>query len=182
MPTRRCRLPRSATIAIFVSRTLKRASTVANRMSVAAARSIPPPIHQPWIAEITGVRQSATAVMDACHSRTWLSRAVRACAPESVEAREPKTGATSLRSRPNEKLAPPPNTIACTDASASSSRKSCGSSAKNSKPIDGVRMLTRATVPSRSTEKTFIPEPYRAENQRSEEADRKLGYLDSNQE
>jgi hypothetical protein len=157
MPTNRCRLPRSATIAIFVSRTLNVASALANRISVAATRSIPPPMHQPSIAEMMGVRQSATAVIDACHSRTWASTAVRTLAPVSPVVRAPNIGATSLRSRPNEKLTPLPlSTIARTAGSASSSRKSRGSSIKKSNPMEGVSMETKATSPSRSTEKAFI--------------------------
>ena len=40
----RCRLPRSATMAILASRTEKIASAEASRMSQAAMRSTPPPM------------------------------------------------------------------------------------------------------------------------------------------
>lgn len=67
IPASRCRLPRSATMAIFTSLTLKMASAEATRTSHAAARSTPPPTHQLTTAGITGLGQRATAVIAPCH-------------------------------------------------------------------------------------------------------------------
>ena len=81
------------------SRTENSASALASRTSHAVMRSTPPPTHQPCTAATIGVRQSATAVIDACRSRRWCRNSSRAPAVGSVSTL-PSDDVAARRSSP----------------------------------------------------------------------------------
>ena len=75
---RRCSTPRSAIMPMWISCTVKNASSEQTRMSHAVARSSAPPMQPPWIAQITGRRASSSALKQSIslRSESWkLSRA-----------------------------------------------------------------------------------------------------------
>ncbi len=69
---KRCRVPRSAVMARSTSLTEKDASLVQYRRSQAVIMSMPPPMHAPWMAAITGLRHSSNAVNEDWSSFTSL--------------------------------------------------------------------------------------------------------------
>ena len=68
--TKRGKVPTSAVIPIFVSKMVRKASSVAYRISQAVVRSTPPPIHPPCIAARTGTRHSSMQLNEPCICRT----------------------------------------------------------------------------------------------------------------
>lgn len=90
----------SATMATLASRRLNLASALASRTSAAAIRSSPPPMHQPEMAAMTGLAQSATAVTESCMLRTCLRKSVRGPASALSASSGPNSGLMAGRSRP----------------------------------------------------------------------------------
>ena len=90
----------SATIATFASRTLKSALREASRMSHAATRSTPPPMHGPATAAMTGLRQRSTASKPLCMSPIRSRRRVRSAARFPGATWPMSSGPMALRSSP----------------------------------------------------------------------------------
>ena len=84
----------------FTSRTENFASALAYRMSTALIRSTPPPMHQPWIEAMVGVRQSATALIACCNSLRWVWNLVRGRADTSPDMLSDSVLPMVSRSRP----------------------------------------------------------------------------------
>ncbi|SLI20488.1 Uncharacterised protein [Mycobacteroides abscessus subsp. abscessus] len=87
-------------MATLASRTLNCASALASRMSAAAMRSTPPPMHQPDTAAITGLEHSATELIEACSLRISLRKSVRGAASARSAISGPKVPDMAGRSRP----------------------------------------------------------------------------------
>ena len=119
-------------MAIFVSRTENWASAEHSRMSHAVMRSTPPPMHQPWTAAITGLGQSATAVIAPLQPVGLLVEPERRRRADDAPSESPPPATAPpmvFRSSPTVKCGPlAAMTMARTSSSSASSSISTGRS------------------------------------------------------